>query len=125
MKGDVPIIGEVYDDEELCRSLHPNDEIVYVYTIQSLNNENVPKYFKNVEDAIQWAKDIYGCDGLNEDCYGNINFDNVNWFNSGLGFCDCCHKKLFSKIGDREEYLYTQCEANDGVAVEEVVSMTK
>ena len=38
---------------------------------------------------------IYGCDGRNKNCQQGVIWDRVNWFTSSIGFCDCCHKRLW------------------------------
>ena len=75
--------------------------------------------------GVTFLIDTYGCDGMNDNCMGAVRFDDINWFNSGLGFCDCCHERLFSQIGDRYDELYDRCEADDKKAVDEVIEMTR
>ena len=117
--------GKIYDNEEYCLIAHPNDEIIYGYSLKNANKESIPNWFDTLDEAIEWAKDTYGCDGLNSNCMGNINVDNVHWFTSGLGFCDCCHDRIFEQIGDNYEDLYDKCVADDKDAVDKVVSMTE
>ena len=70
--------------------------------------------------------DMYGCEGRNHNCQGLVEWDNVNWFTSSIGFCDTCWDKLHKTLTDEEmENLYNACESGDSKAVERIVNATR
>lgn len=70
--------------------------------------------------------DVYGCDGENHNCQQAIEWNNVNWFTSSIGFCDVCWQKLCSNLADYEiEKLYFACDAGNREAIDKVVEATK
>ncbi len=71
------------------------------------------------------ADDTYGCDGISDGCIGLIPYEEVNWFTSSLGFCDCCNKNLHIKLPSVYDELYDRCCSGDVDAVKMIVEMTR
>lgn len=56
---------------------------------------------------------VYHCDH----CGVELEWDNVNWFSSSIGFCNLCSDALHSKLSSEEiEQLYNKCERGDNTA---------
>ena len=64
---DVDGYGDVYDDFHKCLYAHPNSEIIYGYGLKSPNGEETPDWFNTIEEAIDWANNVYTCDELTKE----------------------------------------------------------
>ena len=64
----------------------------------------------------------YCCDG----CATIINFDEVNWFTSGIGFCDSCDKTLHKEVPRAVyDFCYDEIEAGSDEVCEFICKIAK
>ena len=70
-------------------------------------------------------EDTYLCDGQSSSCLGEIPFDEVNWFTSGMGFCTHCNGRLHRHPQKLLDFLREQIEVGDDEIANFTVMLTK
>lgn len=71
-------------------------------------------------------KDTYMCDGINNNCLGEIDFNEVNWFTPGIGFCPVCWGRLHRASVPQKilDFCYDEVEGGDSEMADFVVGLT-
>lgn len=64
----------------------------------------------------------YCCDGCGEP----VEFDNVYWFTSSIGFCEKCDNLLHKKVPQAVlNFCYDECEGGDNEIAEFICNQVK
>ncbi len=69
----------------------------------------------------------YMCDGINENCLGEIPYDDVIWFTSRVGLCPICYGRLTRPLVPFKviEFCYNEMDGGDDEMAEFLIGLTK